>query len=106
MIPLKILTPFLATFPYWTTAHVTLRGMSWNLRWDSQADNVTIEQSLAALNGNSIQTPTSYYPNTNERPWSQRRIPVSELVLHEGVSFMGPLEIFYYYNNFFIFTHP
>jgi hypothetical protein len=63
--------------------------MTWNIRWDTQPDNITIEQSLAALDGNDIQTPASYYPNTNERPWSTRRFPLAERVLWEGVSVMG-----------------
>ncbi|KIJ23936.1 hypothetical protein M422DRAFT_217367, partial [Sphaerobolus stellatus SS14] len=63
--------------------------MTWNIRWDSEADNVTIAESMAALNGNSIQTPASYYPNTNERPWSQRRIPFVETILFQGVSIFG-----------------
>ncbi|KAF8522766.1 mannose-6-phosphatase [Hysterangium stoloniferum] len=67
----------------------TFRGMTWNLRWDSMADNVTIAQSMAALNGTSIETPASYYPDTNERPWSQRRIPVASQVVFEGVSLLG-----------------
>lgn len=72
-----------------STLSQTVRSMSWNLRYDSMPDNVTIAQSIAALNGNDIQTPTAYYPDTNERPWSQRRIPVSNTVDFAGVSILG-----------------
>ncbi|GJJ06205.1 hypothetical protein Clacol_000394 [Clathrus columnatus] len=71
------------------TVSRTVRGMSWNLRYDSMPDNITIPESIAALNGNDIQTPTAYYPDTNERPWSQRRIPVSNTVNFAGVSILG-----------------
>ncbi|GJJ06204.1 hypothetical protein Clacol_000393 [Clathrus columnatus] len=67
----------------------TINGMTYNIRFDSLPDNVTIAQSIAALNGNDIQTPSAFYPNTNERPWSQRRIPLVNGIKNAGVNMFG-----------------
>ena len=64
-----------------------MRVGSWNLRYDSQPDNITVAESLAAL-GDPLQEPT-YLQNTSERPWSTRRVRVAELLLNKGVEVIG-----------------
>ena len=66
-----------------------MRVGSWNLRYDSQPDNITVAESLAAL-GDPLQEPT-YLQNTSERPWSTRRVRVAELLLNKGVEVIGEL---------------
>lgn len=77
---------------------VTLTGLSFNIRFDSKPDNVTIAQSIAALNGNDIQTPASYYPDTSERPWSQRRIPLTNQIKFSGANVFGNLHDFDFFS--------
>ncbi|KAL1747421.1 Endonuclease/exonuclease/phosphatase [Schizophyllum fasciatum] len=64
-----------------------MRVGSWNLRYDSQPDNVTVADSLAAL-GDPLKEP-SYLQNVSERPWSTRRVRVAELLLNKGVEVIG-----------------
>ncbi|KAL1718203.1 Endonuclease/exonuclease/phosphatase [Schizophyllum commune] len=64
-----------------------MRVGSWNLRYDSQPDNITVAESLAAL-GDPLQEP-AYLQNTSERPWSTRRVRVAELLLNKGVEVIG-----------------
>ena len=72
-----------------------MRVGSWNLRYDSQPDNIniTVAESLAAL-GDPLQEP-AYLQNTSERPWSTRRVRVAELLLNKGVEVVGELLPFY-----------
>lgn len=60
--------------------------MQMNIRFDSEPDNVTIAESIDALaSKKDISTPASYYPNTGERPWSQRRIPLVRMIQRHNV---------------------
>ncbi|QRV99108.1 hypothetical protein RhiJN_27127 [Ceratobasidium sp. AG-Ba] len=57
-----------------------IRLTTWNLRYDSQPDNVTVADTLASL-PNRLQEPTSFYPDASrERPWSLRRVGVAALL--------------------------
>ncbi|TRM60450.1 Endonuclease/exonuclease/phosphatase [Schizophyllum amplum] len=52
-----------------------MRIGSWNLRYDSQPNNITVSESFAAL-GDPL-------------PWSTRRVRAAELLLNKGVEVIG-----------------
>jgi hypothetical protein len=57
-----------------------VRLTTWNLRYDSQSDNVTVADTLAHL-PDRLQQPSSYYPDASrEKPWSLRRVGVAALL--------------------------
>ncbi|KAI0340288.1 hypothetical protein BDW22DRAFT_1334331 [Trametopsis cervina] len=60
-----------------------MRISTYNLRYDSQPDNITVQQTLANL-PDPLVAP-QYLANTGEHPWSTRRIKVAEHLLHSGV---------------------
>ncbi|KAJ7581202.1 Endonuclease/exonuclease/phosphatase [Mycena floridula] len=66
---------------------VAMRFASWNLRFDSQPDNITVQQSLAALPDPLAQF--KFLNITTEQPWSTRRIRVAELLLSEDIVIAG-----------------
>ena len=70
----------------------TLRVGSWNLRYDSQSNNITVAQTIASLPDPLLLPVGGYFSApTQERPWSDRRIGVKETVLRSGVEVIGEL---------------
>lgn len=61
---------------------------SWNLRYDSQPDNIPVSETLEHL-GDPLKSPDGYLRNTGERPWSQRRVPVANTLLSSGADIIG-----------------
>ncbi|KAG7796190.1 hypothetical protein KL929_003381 [Ogataea haglerorum] len=60
----------------------TIRIQSWNLRYDSMPNDITVGETIAALNRTvPLDTQTKYYSNYTEQPWSTRRIGVKNEVL-------------------------
>lgn len=66
-----------------TTPVSPIRISTYNLRYDSQPDAITVQQSLASLS--DPLAPVSYLAKKGEQPWSTRRIKVAEHLLHAGV---------------------
>ncbi|KAL0562353.1 hypothetical protein V5O48_019734, partial [Marasmius crinis-equi] len=64
-----------------------MRIASWNLRFDSQPDNITVEQSIAALPDPLVEFP--FLGVQGEQPWSTRRLRVAETLLSEGIELAG-----------------
>ncbi|KAF7795809.1 hypothetical protein EIP86_006976 [Pleurotus ostreatoroseus] len=60
-----------------------MRISTYNLRYDSMPDNITVQQTLSSL-PDPLVVPT-YFGDQGEQPWSTRRIKVAEHLLHEGV---------------------
>ncbi|KAF8522666.1 Endonuclease/exonuclease/phosphatase [Gautieria morchelliformis] len=65
-----------------------LRILSFNLRFDSQPDNVPLEETLKNLPDPRAQR-TVFYRNPKERPWSIRRIRVASEVVFNRVDLAG-----------------
>ncbi|KAF9492689.1 hypothetical protein BDN71DRAFT_1396424 [Pleurotus eryngii] len=65
----------------------SMRVVTWNLRFDSQPNNIPVSQSLASL-GDPLQQP-AFFNGSNERPWSTRRLRVAEHLLSEGIVLAG-----------------
>ncbi|EJD54707.1 DNase I-like protein [Auricularia subglabra TFB-10046 SS5] len=64
------------------SAAETLRFVTYNLRYDSRPNNVSVAESLAALP--DPLAPVDYYAQSGEQPWSLRRHYITERVLSEG----------------------
>ncbi|KAF8963085.1 Endonuclease/exonuclease/phosphatase [Flammula alnicola] len=62
-----------------------MRFVTYNLRFDSKPDNITVQQSLNALASvDPLQQPT-FFNITKEQPWSVRRLRVADLLLSENI---------------------
>ena len=62
-----------------------MRVVTYNLRYDSQPDKITVQQSLDALE-DPLQQPSFLKHSGRELPWSTRRIRVAQHLLGEGIS--------------------
>jgi len=68
---------------------LSIRGGSYNLRYDSRPDNKTVKESLAAL-PNPLRKPAQFYSDVRrERPWSERRIRVWQQLAAEHLDIIG-----------------
>ena len=67
-----------------------MRFVSYNLRYDSRPDNVTVGESIARI-PDQLEEPT-YLARKGEQPWSERRLRVAEQLLGEGIVLAGFLE--------------
>lgn len=64
-----------------------MRFVTYNLRYDSQPDNITVQQSLATI-PDPLVAP-GYLRKNGEQPWSLRRLRVAEHLLGEGIVLAG-----------------
>lgn len=60
-----------------------------NLRFDSMPNNITVQQSVAALPDPLVQP--KFLGLSGEQPWSTRRLKIAEHILSEGVILLGAL---------------
>lgn len=67
----------------------TLRISTYNLRYDSMPNNITVNQTLSSLP--DPLTPPTYYGDKGEQPWSTRRVKVYQHLNQEGVVLAGTL---------------
>lgn len=65
----------------------SIRIATYNLRFDSMPNNITVQQTLASL-PDPLVAPT-YLSLEGEQPWSTRRIRVWQNLLSEGVVLFG-----------------
>ncbi|KAJ8522078.1 hypothetical protein ONZ45_g1265 [Pleurotus djamor] len=80
-------TSIFGALTYFAPLALSMRVASWNLRFDSQPDNITVQQTLNGLSDPLVQ-PT-FLGSSRERPWSTRRIRVAETLLSEGIVLAG-----------------
>lgn len=69
------------------TQPTNIRLGTWNLRFDSMPDNITVRESLDALPDPLVQP--AFLNLTGEQPWSTRRIKVARRLIGEGVVLQG-----------------
>lgn len=69
------------------TQPTNIRLGTWNLRFDSMPDNITVQESLDALPDPLVQP--AFLNLTGEQPWSTRRIKVAQRLIGEGVVLQG-----------------
>lgn len=67
-----------------------LRLMSFNVRYDSKPDDITVQQSLDSLS-RGVPSEPSFYGNATEQPWSTRRLYVANDILFNGADLFGKL---------------
>jgi len=70
-----------------TTNSSSFRVATYNLRYDSQPDNITVKASLDNLT-DPMRQPI-YLDASGELPWSTRRIRVAQQLISEGVVIAG-----------------
>ena len=80
--------------------HNPLRFMTYNVRYDSQRNDITVQQTLDSLPAGIPVQPSPYYGRTGERAWSERRIGVVNDILFPNVDVVGSL---FYLSCFFNF---
>lgn len=66
----------------------TLHFMSYNVRYDSIPDDISVNQSLHAL-PKTIPSAPKYYANMTEQPWSLRRLYVANDVFFNDIDLLG-----------------
>ncbi|KAJ7193608.1 Endonuclease/exonuclease/phosphatase [Mycena pura] len=66
-----------------------MRLVTYNLRYDARPDNITVQQSLAALPDPLVSPGYQRRSGDSEQPWSLRRLRVAEQLLSEGVVLAG-----------------
>ncbi|QRW26077.1 hypothetical protein RhiXN_11154 [Rhizoctonia solani] len=72
------------------TVATSLRLTTWNLRYDSQSNNLTVTDSIANLPDRLIEPEPYYADASHEKPWSTRRIGVAALLKFQGSSIIYP----------------
>lgn len=84
-----------------STSPAIVHFASWNLRYDSQPDGLSIADSIARL-PDPLAPPShgkwsgsGYYANTGERPWSERRIAVGNVLRASGAEVIGECKDYY-----------
>lgn len=65
-----------------------LRLMSFNVRYDSEPDDISVQQSLDRLSQGVPSAPT-YYGNATEQPWSLRRLYIANDIVFNNVDLFG-----------------
>ena len=60
----------------------TAKLVSYNIRYDFKADNITVRETLASLR-DPTQEPRYLGLVGQEQPWSSRRIRIAQDLLHE-----------------------
>jgi hypothetical protein len=70
-----------------TSNSSSFRIATYNLRYDSQPDNITVKESLDGLADPMNQPP--YLGASGELPWSTRRIKIAQELISEGVVIAG-----------------
>lgn len=78
----------MTVLPTLTTA-MQFRVGSWNLRYDSQPDNITVADSIASLPDALDQIDYLKSSNVAEQPWSTRRLRVAQTILSENLVIAG-----------------
>lgn len=64
-----------------------MRIATYNLRYDSMPNNITVQETLDSLPDPLVNP--GYFSDTGEQPWSTRRTYVSRHLLSEGIVAAG-----------------
>lgn len=70
--------------------HTPVRLQTWNLRYDSQPNSISVGDTIASLPGRiPADSGVKYYGSPTEVPWSTRRIAVANDVIFNRVDILG-----------------
>ena len=67
--------------------HGQMRIATYNLRYDSQPDRISVKESIEAL-PDPLERPR-FHGWSGEVPWSTRRLKVAQQLLHEAPNVIG-----------------
>lgn len=81
--PVSAASQHLLTF----TSLRKMRLLTWNLRFDSQTDDISVKETLESLP--DPLTAPKFMGRKREQPWSSRRIRVAQEIRGSGVSVIG-----------------
>ncbi|KAI1792743.1 Endonuclease/exonuclease/phosphatase [Ganoderma leucocontextum] len=84
---LGLLSVALTLGPQGVAMAQSMRISSYNLRYDSMPNNITVNETLSSLP--DPLTPPTYYGDKGEQPWSTRRVKVYQNLNQEGVVLAG-----------------
>ncbi|KAM5546039.1 hypothetical protein V8D89_000165 [Ganoderma adspersum] len=84
---LGLLSAALTLGPHGAAAKQTMRVATYNLRYDAKPDNITVNETLAALP--DPLTAPKYFGLKGEQPWSTRRVKVYQHLNSEGIVLAG-----------------
>lgn len=87
MAPLRSISTALLIYILLLTTSGAFRIASYNLRYDSKPDNVTVQQTLDNLADPLVEP--QYLKLAGEQPWSARRIKIAQELLNEGTVLAG-----------------
>ncbi len=96
---LGLLSVALTLGPQGVAMAQSLRISTYNLRYDSMPNNITVNQTLSSLS--DPLTPPTYYGAKGEQPWSTRRVKVYQHLNQEGVILAGA-----FYSMFLVTVPP
>lgn len=93
-------TALVVTIAIWflvleAASHITLqattmlRVMTYNVRYDSMPDTISIQETINTLPKGLPKGPQHYYNDISERPWSTRRIHVANDILERNIDILG-----------------
>ena len=85
-----------SSLPLPPTLHTmgSIKLATWNLRFDSMPDSITVQQSLDNFPG-PLDRPSEFNNILPEMPWSTRRIKVAQQLLDEDVVIAGNTKNYY-----------
>jgi endonuclease/exonuclease/phosphatase family metal-dependent hydrolase len=72
---------------YLITATSAMKLVTYNLRYDSKPNDITVQETLDSLP--DPLTEPKYYATSKEQPWSTRRVRVVENLLNKGIVIAG-----------------
>ena len=84
---LGFLSAALALVPQGVAAGQTMRVASYNIRFDSMPNNITVNETLAALP--DPLTAPKFFGAKGEQPWSTRRVKVYQYIDSEDAVLAG-----------------
>ena len=84
---LGLLSAALTLGTHGAAAKQSMRVATSNLRYDSKPDNITVNETLAALP--DPLTAPKYFGLKGEQPWSTRRVKVYQHLNSEGIVLAG-----------------
>lgn len=75
-------------------AGASYRFLSYNIRFDSKPNNITVAETIDSLPSSIPSQPSSFYAGADTEPaWSDRRVRLANDILFNRVSFFGGQEV-------------
>ncbi|KAL3425853.1 endonuclease/exonuclease/phosphatase, partial [Phlyctema vagabunda] len=94
-VKMSTATPIESRVPFTNSSSpaTTLRFLSYNVRYDSKPDNISVRKTIQSLPQGLPVQPSPYYADVTEKPWSTRRIGIVNDILWPRVDVYGAQEL-------------